>query len=44
MAFVEELPDWGESWLAGDGIAPGTFVICSFRLEDNSLVERGRWW
>jgi site-specific recombinase XerD len=29
MAFVEDLPDWGEGWLAGEGIAPGTPFLLS---------------
>lgn len=33
MAFVEELPDWGESWLAGEGIAPGPPFLLSPMFE-----------
>ena len=29
MAFVEDLPDWGEGWLADEGIAPGTPFLLS---------------
>ena len=29
MAFVEDLPDWREGWLADEGIAPGTPFLLS---------------
>ena len=33
MAFIEDLPDWGEGWLADEAIAPGTpFVVASVRV------------
>ena len=33
MAFVEELPDWGNGWLADEGIAPGTPFLLSPSFE-----------
>ena len=29
MAFIEDLPDWGEGWLADEAIAPGTPFLLS---------------